>query len=57
MGKHAFIHLRYGCRYFHTEAGEGSMVFKLRKVVYSVAFWVAIFAGIVVFNTVWALTH
>jgi hypothetical protein len=35
----------------------GSMVFKLRKVVYSITFWVAIFAAIVVSNTVWAITH
>ncbi len=33
------------------------MVFKLRKMIYSVAFWMIIFAAIVVTNTVWALTH
>jgi len=33
------------------------MVFKLRKVIYSVTFWVIVFAGIVLFNTIWALTH
>ena len=36
---------------------EGSMTLKLRKVIYSVSFWMGIFAAIVVFNTVWALTH
>ena len=33
------------------------MVFKLRKLIYSVYFWVAIFGVIVIFNTVWGLTH
>jgi hypothetical protein len=33
------------------------MTYHLRKVVYSISFWMAIFAAIVVFNTVWALTH
>jgi hypothetical protein len=33
------------------------MVYKLRKVVYSVTFWVAVFALIVLTNTIWALTH
>jgi len=33
------------------------MTLKLRKVIYSVSFWMAIFAAIVVFNTAWALTH
>jgi hypothetical protein len=33
------------------------MVFRPRKVVYSVAFWVSIFTAFVVFHSVWALTH
>jgi hypothetical protein len=33
------------------------MVFKLRKVVYSVAFWVSIFAAFVIFHSAWALMH
>jgi len=33
------------------------MVLKLRKVVFSIGFWMAIFASIVFLNTVWALTH
>jgi hypothetical protein len=36
---------------------EGSMALKLRKVIYSVSFWMGIFTAIVLFNTIWALTH
>jgi len=33
------------------------MVYKLRKLIFSIAFWVALFAIIVLINTIWALTH
>ena len=33
------------------------MVLKLRKVVYSVSFWVSIFAAFVIFHSAWALMH
>ena len=33
------------------------MVFKLRKVFFNAFFWVGLFAAIVIFNTIWALTH
>lgn len=33
------------------------MILKLRKMVYSVAFWVSMFAAFVIFHSAWALTH
>jgi hypothetical protein len=33
------------------------MVYKLRKVVHSITFWVVVFGVIVLTNTLWALTH
>ena len=33
------------------------MIFKLRRLVYSVSFWVAMFTAFVIFHSVWALTH
>jgi hypothetical protein len=33
------------------------MVYKLRKVVFSVTFWVTVFGLMVLTNTIWALTH
>ena len=37
--------------------GEEKMVYKLRKVVFSVTFWFFLFVTIVLTNTIWALTH
>ena len=33
------------------------MVFRLRKIFYSVSFWISIFAAFVIFHSAWALTH
>jgi hypothetical protein len=35
----------------------GYMTLHIRKVLYSVSFWLAVFGAIIAFNTVWALTH
>ena len=51
-----FWHIAVVTRLSHS-AREGSMAYKLRKLIFSVAFWVGIFAAIVVFNAIWALTH
>ena len=40
-----------------TARREGSMVYKLRKVVYSISFWVLVFGLLVLTNTIWSLTH
>ena len=36
---------------------EATMVFKLRKMFYSVSFWVSVFAAFVILHSAWALTH
>ena len=33
------------------------MVFRLRRIVYNVYFWVSIFAAFVLFHSAWALMH
>jgi hypothetical protein len=33
------------------------LTLKLRKMIFGVGFWTALFAAIVIFNTIWALTH
>ena len=33
------------------------MAFKLRKIVYSVTFWISVFAAFVILHSAWALMH
>ena len=37
--------------------GRYVMDLKLRRMVYSVSFWLSIFAAFVIFHSAWALTH
>jgi hypothetical protein len=36
---------------------EVAMDLKLRKMFYSVPFWLSMFTAIVIFHSFWALTH